>query len=77
MSAPFYILGMGWALPQTKIDNADGGGNFDGGYNAAGPTGGNTLDCREYHLGAALVDHTAAHQQLHCNHVGMTSVTCM
>jgi hypothetical protein len=53
------------------------GGAAPGAYSAAGPTSGNSLDCREYHLGAALVDHTALHQQLHCNHVGMTSVTCM
>jgi hypothetical protein len=46
-------------------------------YSTAGPTSGNSVDCREYHLGAALVDHTALHQQLHCNHVGATSPTCM
>ena len=49
----------------------------DGGYTGTGPTGGNTLDCREYHLGAALRSHGAADQQLHCQHPGVTSATCM
>jgi hypothetical protein len=62
----------------VKIDDADGGANFvDGGYSAAGPTGGNTLDCREYHLGAALHGHGATDQQFHCPHVAATSATCM
>jgi hypothetical protein len=61
----------------AKIDNADGGGNFDGGFNAAGPTGGNTLDCREYHLGASLHSHGAMDQQFHCPHVAAASATCM
>jgi hypothetical protein len=46
-------------------------------YNASGPTSGNTVDCREWHLGMALVDHSATGQQLHCNHVGASSPTCM
>ena len=58
-----------------QIDAADGGLGLDGGYNAQGPAGGNTLDCREYHLGASLAG--GAMQQLHCNHPGVTSVTCM
>jgi hypothetical protein len=58
-----------------QIDAADGGLGLDGGYNAQGPAGGNTLDCREYHLGASLAG--GAMQQLHCQHPGMTSATCM
>ena len=60
-----------------KIDDPDGGGTgalgVDGGYNAAGPTSGNTLDCREWHLDNALdMPGSNAGQNLHCNHVGMT-----
>jgi hypothetical protein len=63
-----------------RIDDDDGGQVFgtDGGYNAAGPTGGNTLDCREWHLGIALdMPGSNAGQNLHCNHVGAMSPTCM
>jgi hypothetical protein len=61
----------------AKIDDPDGGGagalGVDGGYNAAGPTSGNTLDCREWHLDNALdMPGSNAGQNLHCNHVGMT-----
>jgi hypothetical protein len=58
-----------------QIDAADGGLGLDGGYNAQGPAAGNTLDCREYHLGASLAG--GAMQQLHCQHPGMNSPTCM
>jgi hypothetical protein len=59
-----------------RIDDADGGAvGLDGGYNATGPGSGNTLDCREYHLGASLAG--GADQQLHCQHPGATSPTCM
>jgi hypothetical protein len=57
-----------------QIDSADAGVGLDGGYNAQGPASGNTLDCREYHLGASLAG--GAMQQLHCQHPGMTSPTC-
>jgi hypothetical protein len=63
----------------TKIDDVGGGGTFaiDGGYNAAGPSGGNTLDCREWHLDNALAGPgSSTGQELHCNHVGATSPTC-
>jgi hypothetical protein len=65
-----------------KIDDADGGGGVgvDGGYNAAGPTGGNTLDCREWHLDNALDmpgGNASIGQAFHCNHVKATSATCM
>lgn len=61
----------------TRIDDVDGGGSMfvDGGFNAAGPASGNTLDCREYHLGAALQG--GSYQQLHCQHPGATSPVCM
>jgi hypothetical protein len=48
------------------------GGADPGVYNAAGPQSGNTLDCREWHLGAALGS-TAA-QQVHCFHVGAMAI---
>jgi hypothetical protein len=57
------------------IDAADGGIGLDGGFNAAGPGGGNTLDCREYHLSASFAG--GGMQQLHCQHPGMTSQVCM
>ncbi len=71
-----------------KIDDADGGGvvGVDGGYttggatdaSTGGPTIGNTLDCREWHLDNALdIPGSNAGQNLHCNHVGATSATCM
>ena len=62
-----------------RIDDVDGGGTVgvDGGYNAAGPTAGNTLDCREWHLDNALdKPGSNAGQNLHCAHVGATSATC-
>ncbi len=62
-----------------KIDDADGGGavGIDGGYNAAGPMGGNTLDCREWHLDNALDGPgMALGQELHCPHVAADSGTC-
>jgi hypothetical protein len=76
----------GGPAPYTSVGNctsacmkfvvADAGAD-PGAFSAAGPTGGNTLDCREWHLGKALVDQSATGQQLHCNHVGATSPTCM
>jgi len=62
-----------------RIDDVDGGGNVgvDGGYNASGPTGGNTLDCREWHLDNALDGPgSASGQEFHCMHVGATSPVC-
>ena len=59
----------------AQIDSADGGLGLDGGFNAMGPAAGNTLDCREYHLGASLAG--GADQQLHCMHPGANSPTCM
>lgn len=44
-------------------------------YSSAGPFSGNTLDCREYHLGAAL--QSTMLQQMHCNHPGANSPTCL
>ena len=40
----------------------------------AGPAAGNTLDCREYHLGTSLTG--AANQAIHCQHPGVVSATC-
>ncbi len=57
-----------------QIDSADGGLGLDGGYNAQGPASGNTLDCREYHLGASFAG--GAMQALHCQHPGANSPTC-
>jgi hypothetical protein len=54
------------------MDAGDAAGNS---FNANGPTSGNTLDCREYHLSAALV--SPANQQVHCLHPGVNSPTCM
>lgn len=62
-----------------RIDDVDGGGTLgvDGGYNAAGPTAGNTLDCREWHLDNALdKPGSSTGQNFHCAHVGATSATC-
>ena len=60
----------------ARIDDVDGGGVFpDGGYNAMGPGAGNTLDCREYHLGYALTG--GANQNTHCPHPAKSSATCM
>jgi hypothetical protein len=61
-----------------RIDDADGGAlGVDGGYSAAGPTSGNTLDCREWHLDNALEGPgSASGQELHCKHVGATSPLC-
>jgi hypothetical protein len=49
----------------TAIVISDAGSNFSS-YSAAGPGSGNTLDCREYHLGNAL--QSAMLQQVHCPH---------
>jgi hypothetical protein len=57
-----------------QIDGTDAGVGVTGGFNASGPAGGNTLDCREYHLGASFAGGPA--QQLHCQHPGATSITC-
>jgi hypothetical protein len=48
------------------------GGAYPGAYSAAGPQSGNTLDCREWHLGKALTDQ--ADQQIHCLHVGAAAI---
>jgi hypothetical protein len=71
-TAPYMSLGNCTSAMQCpSFALADGGGD-PGAYNAAGPQSGNTLDCREWHLGAALVDHTA--QQVHCFHVGQAAI---
>jgi hypothetical protein len=43
-------------------------------YSATGPAGGNTLDCRMYHLGYAL--QSAVLQQVHCPHTAIDSGVC-
>ncbi len=58
---------------ETAIVIGDGGA-INGSYSAAGPTAGNTLDCREYHLGAAL--QSTALQLVHCPHPAADSGTC-
>lgn len=58
----------------AQIDSADGGVGVNGGYNAGGPGAGNNLDCREYHLGNALV--SAANQAVHCPHTAKNSAVC-
>lgn len=40
-----------------------------------GPTTGNSLDCREWHLGVALQSTTL--QQTHCSHAAVVSNPCM
>jgi hypothetical protein len=56
----------------TQVDTA-GGVGVDGGWFAWGPFGGNTLDCRETHLGNALDDQQGGQQQaMHCQHVQKT-----
>ena len=57
-----------------QVDSADAGVGIDGGYSAAGPGSGDTLDCREYHLGASFAGGAA--QALHCQHPGASSPTC-
>jgi hypothetical protein len=59
----------------TNVVSPPGMVGLDGGYSANGPTSGNTFDCRGYYLGQALQGGAA--QQLHCNHVGAISATCM
>ena len=60
----------------ANFASADAGTAFAA-YSANGPAAGNTADCREYHLGAALNDTKGgAKQALHCTHVGVTSATC-
>jgi hypothetical protein len=51
----------------------DGGTYFgmDGGFNASGPTTGNTFDCREWQLLQALAGDTQ-----HCANIGATSPAC-
>jgi hypothetical protein len=58
----------------TSIAGGDGGPAIDGGFFAMGPGGGNTLDCREYHLGNALT--STALQQAHCPHPAVVSAPC-
>jgi hypothetical protein len=50
-------------------------GIVDGSFSANGPASGNTRDCREYHLGAALT--SPANQQIHCTHPAVNSPVCM
>jgi hypothetical protein len=56
----------------TAIVLGDGGDAAS--YTANGPTAGNTLDCREYHLGAAL--QSATLQGIHCPHPAAMSAVC-
>jgi hypothetical protein len=49
----------------------------DGGFYAGGPGSGDTFDCRQYHLGAALNSAPGgATQTLHCQHPGAVSPVC-
>jgi hypothetical protein len=64
---------MGIADSGSGVVIVDGSPNSSS-YSSAGPASGNTRDCREYHLGAALQSSTL--QQLHCNHPGADSGTC-
>jgi hypothetical protein len=61
-----------------QIDSADAGVGLDGGYNKAGPSSGNTLDCRMWHLNNAFDVPAAggANQELHCQHPGATNTPC-
>jgi hypothetical protein len=43
-------------------------------FSSNGPTSGNTRDCREYHLGAALT--SPGNQQIHCPHPADASAVC-
>jgi hypothetical protein len=53
------------------------GGDAATSYNANGPASGNTLDCREYHLGAALSGGPgSALQNTHCPHPAAVSMVC-
>ena len=45
-----------------------------GSYNSTGPGSGNTLDCREWHLGNALQSPTL--QAVHCPHPAAMSAVC-
>jgi hypothetical protein len=63
------------ALDAGNAIVAPDGSAGSGSYTGAGPTSGNTRDCREYHLGAAL--QSSALQQIHCQHPGDASPTCM
>jgi hypothetical protein len=47
---------------------------LDGGFSASGPTAGDTLDCRAYHLVLALQG--GSMQQTECPNVGWTSSAC-
>ena len=59
----------GYALADAGADPA--------GFFAEGPTGGNTLDCREYHLGNAMNGaQGSAGQAIHCPHAGTASAAC-
>jgi hypothetical protein len=55
----------------TVVTGGNAGFAVDGGFYAMGPPSGNTLDCREYHLGNALSNPTL-HQQ-HCPHPAAVS----
>jgi hypothetical protein len=57
----------------TNIVVSDGG-DAASSYNSMGPGSGNTLDCREWHLGNALQSTTL--QQVHCPHPGADSGPC-
>jgi hypothetical protein len=55
-----------------SVAGADGGPAVEGGYYANGPATGNTRDCREYHLGNALV--APANRTPHCTHISPVPV---
>jgi hypothetical protein len=51
----------------VRVAGGDAGVNVDGGFSALGPTSGDTLDCREWHLLKAL--ESTPNQQVHCQHL--------
>ena len=59
------------ACPTFAVPDA---GGLPSTYNGSVPATGNTLDCREYHLGNALT--STANQQIHCPHTAIVSAAC-
>jgi hypothetical protein len=53
----------------VRIAGGDAGVDVDGGFSALGPTSGDTLDCREWHLLKALEGQGALGQNTHCPHL--------
>jgi hypothetical protein len=56
----------------AHVDRDNGVVGVDGGWFGWGPFMGNTLDCRETHLGNALDGPPGSASQFHCGHVGKT-----